>query len=577
LVAAASALAGACSSTSSSPDGGTDARDATVADLASESPPSDAPAATDTAPETHDATTLPDVATTDADASSPAPRCTALEPADEPALAQLADWFALPSFRPGKYLQVSSTDRGALPEVDANNYVCPGTGVAAVPDAGAPPLFDQPACAESYVKGYVAARVEGSGRLARFWLTGMDLGAGGLVSTAVLRIYVDDEEEPCISLKVGEAKRPPAALEIFAAPFGANLETNLAWYYPVVFSKKLIVTLDVPNNVTWYQADFVMDEQPTTHARAQARLSARDGAKAQLGGAAPAVAGAAPLTFADPLALATGVPVTTTLVGAATITSFRVRVPTASLSALSQIAAAITWDDAATPAVAMSLADLFAVGQGLSDAPSSSLALAITKAGADTTLDLRLPMPFSSKAVITLTNAGPPTTVSLFLDGKTAVPAAPWGHLTVVRSETTGPTTLAAHPIVSVTGKGRLAGTCLLAQGHASALAPPFLRGPTNFLEGDEQLVIDGRAMRGTGAEDYFDSAFYFDPPAGNLPFAQWGAKSETTTTGKVTACRWHVLGAAIDFKESLDLSLEIGLPDPATLDRYVTTAFVYR
>lgn len=44
-----------------------------------------------------------------------------------------------------------------------------------------------------------------------------------------------------------------------------------------------------------------------------------------------------------------------------------------------------------------------------------------------------------------------------------------------------------------------------------------------------------------------------------------------------MSACRWHVLGAAIDSHESLDLSIEIGAADHGSLDRYVTTAFLYR
>ena len=34
------------------------------------------------------------------------------EPADERALAELAAWTDLPTFRTGRYLQVTSTDRG---------------------------------------------------------------------------------------------------------------------------------------------------------------------------------------------------------------------------------------------------------------------------------------------------------------------------------------------------------------------------------------------------------------------------------------------------------------------------------
>ena len=125
---------------------------------------------------------------------------------------------------------------------------------------------------------------QGSRRRARrgFGATLAALGDGprprrrGPVKEAIFRIYVDDEPEPCIELKIGDAKTPPASLEIFAAPFGANTSINLAWYYPVVFSKKLIVSIDnIPDNLTWYQASFVLDEQSTVHKRATERLPAR--------------------------------------------------------------------------------------------------------------------------------------------------------------------------------------------------------------------------------------------------------------------------------------------------------------
>jgi hypothetical protein len=188
-------------------------------------------------------------------------------------------------------------------------------------------------------------------------------------------------------------------------------------------------------------------------------------------------------------------------------------------------------------------------------------------------------MPFATQAVIVLNNHATAATVDVAIDGLPSLPTEPWGHLVAIRSETLGPTTNAYHPVVTASGEGRLVGVCLMAEGHSSPLLPAFIRGPLNFLEGDEQIKIDGQTFRGTGTEDYFDSAFYFDRAAAGFPFAQWGGKvaDVPNDNGKVSACRWHILGAAIDFHQSLDLSIEVGPPDPASLNRYVTTAFLYR
>lgn len=50
-------------------------------------------------------------------------------------------------------------------------------------------------------------------------------------------IYVDDQHDPCIEASVGDLKTSLPTMELFQAPFGANTDNNVAWYYPVVFSK----------------------------------------------------------------------------------------------------------------------------------------------------------------------------------------------------------------------------------------------------------------------------------------------------------------------------------------------------
>ena len=94
------------------------------------------------------------------------------------------------------------------------------------------------------------------------------------------------------------------------------------------------------------------------------------------------------------------------------------------------------------------------------------------------------------------------------------------------------------------------------------------------------------RRMPGTGTESYVNTGFYFNRGPYGTPFAQgWGmAKFDVAVPfrlpvehGKVSACRWHVLGDVIDFQSSLRVEYEIGPGDPSLLDRYRTVAFYYR
>jgi hypothetical protein len=119
---------------------------------------------------------------------------------------------------------------------------------------------------------------------------------------------------------------------------------------------------------------------------------------------------------------------------------------------------------------------------------------------------------------------------------------------------------------------------------HAYELAGAALgsfSGPFNFLEGDPTIRIDGRdTVLGTGTEELFDGAFYFDegPHAG--PFSQaWGRTrvDAVPATGSVSACRWHAPPDTIDFHASISMDLEIGPGMPGLLDRYRSVAFVYR
>jgi hypothetical protein len=173
-----------------------------------------------------------------------------------------------------------------------------------------------------------------------------------------------------------------------------------------------------------------------------------------------------------------------------------------------------------------------------------------------------------------------PIELELALATAPSVPSSRWGHLHVQAFETPAARAprQATHPLASARGAGRLVGVCAMLAGHSLDL-PGVQRHPMHFLEGDERGIVDGaRPLGGTGTEDYFNGAFYFEDAPWASPFAQvWALEpGERGAQAHVSACRWHVLGDAVDFSSSLDLDLEIGPGDPSVLDRYRSVAFLY-
>jgi hypothetical protein len=262
-----------------------------------------------------------------------------------------------------------------------------------------------------------------------------------------------------------------------------------------------------------------------------------------------------------------------------TLHAVRLRLASGLVPALKDIVVTARWDNSA-PAIDQSLSTLFAADL---DAPTTdSLALSGTAEGGDLVLALRLPMPFAERAEWSLVNQGTtPVTLEVTMEGEPVLPPAPFGNLHTETHDTLAGTALTHHPIADIQGRGRYVGTCLMLQGHQ--LPPGNLGfGPFNFLEGDETGLVDGQlVIPGTGTEDYLNSAFYFESGEFGTAFAQaHGVVTEPAvdpTSGRVTSCRWHVLGDAIDFGTSFHLSLEIGPGNPTLLDRYQSTAFFYR
>ena len=127
----------------------------------------------------------------------------------------------------------------------------------------------------------------------------------------------------------------------------------------------------------------------------------------------------------------------------------------------------------------------------------------------------------------------------------------------------TAPFELADDSVVVVIGTGAGGGVLAneLAQRGVSVVA----------------LEAGGRYL----PEDYLNDAFYFEKGLFGFAFGQAHAMGDDASAsparGNVSACRWNILGDAIDFQQRFDLSLEIGPGEPSLLDRYRSVAFYYR
>jgi len=521
----------------------------------------------------------------------PAPHDDVLAPelADAAALHALGAWERLPVLGAGRYQQQSSRDRNWPDEPDEsldpmfrhgnrdlNNFICKSTDAQLGEVHGLPLRFDRETCEEAYVRGAVIARYEGSGVLRRFWLTAAALLWGGGLTTERLRIYVDDNPRPIVQLPLAQVMSGQAG-EVFAPPFGAGSRTFVAWYYPVVFAKKLVVALDDLPSEYYFQTDAVLDREPRVRFAPAERLPERDRAIRLLTAASPVSQGAAGLAR-ESLRLNPDERRGVTLPGPATIEQLRLRAPSAMLASLAGVRVSVRWDGAQQPALDLPLLELFAAGRSV--VARSALALAASTDGADQLLSLRLPMPFAQRAQWELHNTSA-AAVSFELDwsGVRTVPDAAYGHLHAQRDELPLPAAQLEQTFAQAGRRGRYIGMCADVAGTPD---PNFVvSAPLHLLEGDVRAEADGAlALDGTGTEDYPDNSFYFLDTPKATPFAQsWAVTGSTPSlqpTGTASFCRWQVLGNELDFRGSFKGTFEIAQHDTAIVQLHRTLAFLY-
>ena len=106
-------------------------------------------------------------------------------------------------------------------------------------------------------------------------------------------------------------------------------------------------------------------------------------------------------------------------------------------------------------------------------------------------------------------------------------------------------------PILKVQGEGAFVGLVLDIRP-----APDAFRRTFAFLEGNETLIADGKKYEGTGAEDFFNSAWYYP----EKPFEKQyhGMSFKSTSPPRVTAYRW-MISDAVPFQKNFEFNFEHG------------------
>ncbi len=225
----------------------------------------------------------------------------------------------------------------------------------------------------------------------------------------------------------------------------------------------------------------------------------------------------------------------------------------------------MSWDGEENPSVEAPIGDFFGTGFGYKQ--WLSLLEGMSSGGYYS----YFPMPFNRRAKIEVVNETGAQVNSFYyhidyqrlngpLDPSVAYFHAQWRR--EIRTDRHHP-----YVILDATGHGQFVGMNLNMQSYDGGLS---------FLEGDEQIFVDGESkpsVQGTGTEDYFNSGWYFNRGEFSAPYH--GLILKDDSLGRIAAYRFHVADA-IPFEKSIRVTIEHGDRNTEIAD-YSSTAFWYQ
>ncbi|MFN8008818.1 MAG: glycoside hydrolase family 172 protein [Terriglobia bacterium] len=267
--------------------------------------------------------------------------------------------------------------------------------------------------------------------------------------------------------------------------------------------------------------------------------------------------------------------------GAGSVRHFWVTMHSQSKYHLREMVLRMYWDGELEPSVEVPIGDFFGSGFGMYHSWHS---LPLTVQGK--AMNCYFPMPFGSRARVTVTNEGSQDAEYFFYQidyelYRDAAEIANQGrfHAQWRRENPTKAIPQEGdHPLhpsgdnnyvlVDAVGKGQFVGVILNVQGFSTGW----------WGEGDDMWFVDGESyppsLHGTGLEDYFGNAWGFQDEF-NYPFIGYSRKGNNDGTGYHTMYRFHIQDP-IYFTKSLHGGIEHGHAN-SRADEFSSTAYWYQ
>lgn len=343
----------------------------------------------------------------------------------------------------------------------------------------------------------ILMQAAGPGVVTRLWIT-MSEGPDRSVSDERrLHVYVDGEEAVFVEGTRGITLREltSGTLPSFPRPFvssRAEASSAHAMWVPLSFQSSMEITLETAGYQTYYQIDWRSLRAGTVVPSFDGELSLADQARLRMAGE----------TFAS---LAAGSMVTERLSdvslehpGPIVVTSVRIVAPDAA-----PLDPATRIDIVADDEVVFSGAPhRWVAGEVLPVAFSSAGTVV-----SESEIELRYPFPVLDQLRVTQTAGAPVDAWVTYVDTEEA------HELRALRIRCEAMRSVDALRLLGPTieGSGHLAGVSTYVAGDSSGW---------QMMEGDHEIEVDGTwALMGTGGEDYFGGAYYFQDGTYGLAF----------------------------------------------------------